>query len=256
MKIMSFNVLCWGKRDGHTMEHRAPLVAKLIKDEYPDIFGVQEAHIKWMNSLDESLGTIYAHVGIAREKDENEGEFSAVFFRKDEFDCVDSGTFWLSETPEVESKSWDSACTRICTWSVLADKNTGRCLAALNTHLDHVSEKARVEGIKLVVNKMKEFSGDMPVICMGDFNAFEDSEAYSIMTQSFGDVKYLAEKSDTGITFQDFHPDDPTLGTSPIDFIFVSSDRIGVKQYSIIRKLVEGELPSDHYPVTAEIEIN
>ncbi len=251
MKIMSFNVLCWG-RDENSLETRIPLVVKTIRNQMPDILGTQESHKIWMDSIC-AAAPEYAYAGVGRDDGKDEGEFSPVFYRKDKFELIDSGTFWLSETPEVPSKSWNTACIRICTWTVLCEKETGKRFAAVNTHLDHRSEEARVNGIKLVVQKLASF-GDMPVFCTGDFNTYEDSEAYRIITSDFmADSKYVTEDTDTGCTYTGFDPE-AEKEHSPIDFIFVKKDCVKVNSYKIIRDLIDGRLPSDHYPVVSEVE--
>jgi len=251
MKIMSFNVLCWGNEE-HSFETRIPLVVKRIREQMPDILGTQESHKQWMDSICEGLPE-YAFAGVGREDGKDEGEFSPVFYRKDKFDLEDSGTFWLSETPEVPSMSWNTRCIRICTWTVLKNKDTGARFAAVNTHLDHISEEARVNGAKLVVEKINSFK-DIPVFCTGDFNTNEDSEAYRIMTSSvMGDSKYLAKDSDNGNTYTGFDPE-ATKNDSPIDFIFVKKDCVNVDSYKILRDLVDGQHPSDHFAIVSEVD--
>ncbi|MBQ3149942.1 MAG: endonuclease/exonuclease/phosphatase family protein [Clostridia bacterium] len=252
MKIMSFNVLCWG-REEHSFESRVPLVVKRIREQMPDILGTQESHIEWMDNICAGLPE-YTYVGAGRDDGKDKGEFSPVFYRKDLYESEENGTFWLSETPEVPSKSWESACTRICTWTILRNKETGARFAAVNTHLDHVSEEARVKGIQLVVDKINTFT-DLPVFCTGDFNTYEDSEAYRIMTSGvMADVKYLAADSDNGNTFTGFDPE-ATKNDSPIDFIFVKKDCVKVNSYKILRDDIDGQMPSDHYAIISEVEI-
>lgn len=248
MKIMSFNVLCWGK-DEHAFENRIPLVLTQIRSELPDILGVQEAHRQWMDVLEQGLPE-YAYVGVGRDDGAREGEYSPVFYRKDRFTLLDSGTFWLSETPDVPSYGWGAACRRICSFAVLHDSQNGKTFAAVNTHLDHISELARVEGVKLVAAKLHDL-GDMPSVCTGDFNTFETDAPYRTMTDSMQDSKYIAAVSDNGRTYHGF--DNPDVKDSPIDFVFVSPG-INVRRYCILREKINGQYPSDHYPVVSEID--
>lgn len=250
MKIMSFNVLCWGP-DDHCFEDRQPLVLARIREQMPDILGTQESHKEWMDYLLAGLPE-YTFVGVGREDGKEEGEYSPVFYRKDRFDLLDSGTFWLSKTPDVPSIDWNARCYRVCSWAVLKDKKDGKTFAAVNTHLDHVSEEARDKGIALVVEKLRSF-GDMPVFCTGDFNTDEGSTCYKIMTEDFmADAKYVAKVSDNGCTYTGFDPE-KMKDNSPIDFIFVKKDAVTVESYSILRALVNGQQPSDHFAITAEI---
>ena len=113
----------------------------------------------------------YRAVGVGREDGARAGEFNAVFFRSDRFELLDSGVFWLSEEPETPgSKGWDGACERLATWTVLRDKS-GRELLFINTHLDHVGEQARREGVALLLRRIETLRDGRPVILTGDFNA-------------------------------------------------------------------------------------
>ena len=101
VRILSFNVRYGG--DGLRSEKsRAPLVIQTLRDAKPDSFGLQEALKDWMEDLTEGLPE-YGWVGVGRDDGQEAGEFNPVFYRKDKYDLVDSGTFWLSETPELPS---------------------------------------------------------------------------------------------------------------------------------------------------------
>ncbi len=101
----------------------------------------------------------YAVVGEYREADRMSGEASLVCYRKDRFEVLRSGTFWLSETPDVPGvKGWGAACPRVCSWALLKDRRSGASLTFANTHTDHKSEFARKEGMLLVIRRMREFA--------------------------------------------------------------------------------------------------
>ena len=122
-RVMSFNLLCAG-RGSRTWRKRVPRVISVIKEVNPDSFGVQEAHYDWIKKLNRYLPE-YAYIGGGRDDGKKEGEFSAVFYKKNKFDASGSGNFWISETPEKPSKGWDSACTRIATYAKLTDIESG-----------------------------------------------------------------------------------------------------------------------------------
>ena len=107
VRIMSFNVLCYGNKE-HFWEDRQQAVAKAVKTVAPDSFGVQEAHKEWMDVLNALLPD-YDYVGVGRDDGVDDGEFSAVFYLKDKYKVEASETFWISETPDVPSKSWETA---------------------------------------------------------------------------------------------------------------------------------------------------
>lgn len=241
IKIMSFNLWCAGKGE-RAMPLRVPDVVKTIETEKPDSLGVQEAHLDWI----EALGALneYSYVGVGRDDGAEAGEFSAVFYLKEKYTAEDSGTFWVSETPEVPSRSWNTACTRICTWAILKNKATGSTYAHVNTHLDHVSLLARTEGVKLILKKAEEFaSKGVPCVVTGDFNDFENSVVYETMiSSSMGDTKTMAADSVNLPTFE--------AGTV-IDYVFASKKGFDVLQYRVVDKKFGKHYPSDHYPVYA-----
>ncbi|MBQ6018683.1 MAG: endonuclease/exonuclease/phosphatase family protein [Clostridia bacterium] len=251
MITMSFNVLCAGNKLKKTYwTDRKDLVTGLIRKYRPDTFGLQEAHYRWMNCICRALPE-YGYVGVGRDNGKRLGEFSPVFFLKEKYVPVDSGIFWLSETPEKPSKGWDGACTRICSYAVLREKATGKCFVHFNTHLDHVGPVAQREGAKLIADRSLALS-DLPAIMTGDFNVEPDSDAFRTVTDAgFEEARFACGKTDEPKTFHDFErraEKDRTL----IDFIFVRNG-FTVKDYKVITEKPDGRLPSDHYPVIAEL---
>lgn len=153
-------------------ERRADLV-ELVRDLELDVFGMQEVCPDQAQYLRENLPE-FAFVGDHREADRKSGEASPVFYRKSRFEPLKSGTFWLSETPDVPaSKSWGTCCTRVCSYLVLRDRRTGRRFCFANTHTDHVSELAREKGMQLIVERMKDFGEGAPIVFTGDHNNTE-----------------------------------------------------------------------------------
>ncbi|MDD6061378.1 MAG: hypothetical protein PUB99_02050, partial [Oscillospiraceae bacterium] len=138
VRVVTFNLRCTGV--GKTsVAYRAPRMAAQLLSTDADSMGFQEANLRWMTYLQEQL-TDYDYVGVARENGRNLGEFSPIFYKKDKYTLRDSGTFWLSKTPDKPgSKDWGSQNVRICTWAILENKENGKVYAHFNTHLDHIS---------------------------------------------------------------------------------------------------------------------
>ncbi len=250
MTVMSFNILCAGK-DELTWKKRIPLVVRAIRKADPDTFGVQEAHIGWMRALKGAFPD-YASVGVGRDNGKRRGEFSAVFFKKEKYRLLDSGSFWLNETPEVPKKGWDAVCIRICSWAKLQDKKTEQVFVHMNTHLDHVGTIAMQNGAELIAERAAEFGADIPVILTGDFNVTPDSApCQAVKAGGFADARDIAPRTDKGETFHAYRPDDAAVH-SVIDYVFVKGN-VEVKELRVIRKKIDGYLPSDHYPVVADI---
>ena len=248
MKVMSFNVLCGGKSKNWWTKRK-----KLVRDEIakydPDTFGLQEAHYRWMNYLCKELGDTYDYVGVGRDNGKRQGEFSPVFYKKDKYEVIEKGNFWLSETPEIPGKGWDAACVRICSYAVLKDKKTGEKFAHFNTHLDHVGDVARSEGAKLIADRADMFKG-IPTIVTGDFNVNPQSGAYKTITAAgFEDARTLDANANDVKTYNGFGENEPEM----IDFVFVKYG-FKVKSCNTLTDKVDGRYISDHYPVLAELE--
>ncbi len=253
-RVMSFNLRC--KNDGEqTITNRSKVAVEVIKQYAPDSFGVQECTPRWKRILATNLDGKYACVGAARDYYGPFTEYSSIYYLKDKYNLIDSGTFWLSETPEKKwTKSFDSACFRVASWALLEDKETGMRYTHINTHLDHVLEITRESQMKVLIDCVNKVANGSPIIMTGDFNAYEDqSLVYEVACASFNDTKKVAANSDAGRTFTSYGSKAED-GTGAIDFIFADKS-LQVDTYKIIRNTVQGIYPSDHYPIVADIVI-
>ena len=248
-RILSFNVRCKDDIYG-SVQNRSRFILAALNAYAPDSFGVQEATEDWLALLQAGLPA-YAFVGEPRNNAKNT-EYSAVFYRTDKFDLLDSGTQWLSETPDQPgSKSFLSSFPRICTWATLQNKETGRVYTHLNTHLDHLLEYTRTRQAAVLVEKIEALSACGPVVCTGDFNTEEGAKAYSVVAAALDDTKFTAAESDDGPTFHNYGRK-LFSKAKPIDFIFVTKGT-PVARYKIIDNMVEGMYLSDHYGLCADI---
>ena len=236
LNVGSYNIRMHSKVDykgGDGWTERRDIMCDLVAFTAFDIFGAQEV---CHDQLEDMLARLpeYDYIGVARDDGKTEGEYSPVFYRRDRFELLDSGTFWLSETPEEVSFGWDAACRRVCSWGYFKDKQTKKKFWCFNTHMDHKGKAARVEGAKLVISKIKQMCGDgAKVILTGDFNVPQESPAYNTFAQSglLQDAYILAPiKHAPAGTFNNFK-----VGThSPkrIDHIFVAG--VDVLRYGIL----------------------
>lgn len=252
VRIVSFNVRCANDLYG-SVKGRGELLSSAIEQYAPDSFGVQEATKDWLAILEEKLGDKYDYVSQMRDG-KSSSEASAVFYLKDKYNLIDSGTIWLSDTPEkFASKFTMSFCPRIASWAVLENKLTGESYIHVNTHLDHVLENVRVKQVQVLQEKIKELSKDgTPVVCTGDFNTKQDADAYKKMSETMIDSKLIASVSDDGATYINYGRN--PLETKPIDFIFVSQG-VKVNTYKIIDEKIDRMYLSDHAGLCADIEL-
>ncbi len=247
---------CWAKR--------CQVICDQINFEHPDIFGTQELISGQLHDLLRSLDN-YGYIGVARDDGKEAGEYAAIFYDKNRLTLLDSGNFWLSETPDRPSMGWDAAYVRICTWGKYKDKDSRKIFFFFNLHMDHIGVVARREAAKLVVGRIKKMTGKYPMILTGDFNVDQTNEIYQIFTTS-GILKdsYTVARlrfAENG-TFNNF---DPYMKTdSRIDHVFVSPsfrvERYGILTNGYWTKNEESEinkfthrLPSDHYPVMVRL---
>jgi endonuclease/exonuclease/phosphatase family metal-dependent hydrolase len=261
IKVMSFNVRTANAADGANDwdGNRKNIVVQAIRDYAPDLLGIQEDLKRQKDFLDGEL-TSFDSIGKA-VKGGTDGEYVSIFYRKSRFTLLDSGHFWLSETPNVvASESWGTSLPRKVTWGEFRDNNNPLLsFVFMNTHWDHVSSDARLESATLMRQKIPELATDMPVIFTGDFNADQGGAAYQRMTgrDNFDNVRNLVD------TYREIHPENSaTIGTAPgfdgtggsgrIDWILHDNDFTTIDA-AVIRKAYDGFYPSDHLPITATI---
>jgi endonuclease/exonuclease/phosphatase family metal-dependent hydrolase len=257
LRVMTFNIRYDNPGDSlNNWQYRKDVAAGIIKEYDVDLLGTQEVLANQLRDLKERLPQ-YAAIGVGRVDGKEAGEYSAIFYKQDKFEVEKSGTFWLSETPEVAgSKGWDGACERIATWAILKEKTGNKRLFFINTHLDHVGKTARYEGAKLLLERAKTESGGLPVIITGDFNASPESEVIQqvLAGGTFFDTRLLAPSvPEINGTFHGFG-EVPVERRKIIDYIFVIND-VSVNSYSVVPEKRDGVFLSDHNPVYVELRI-
>ena len=252
MIIMSTNVRFYNPLDFFKKSwfYRADLISQDIDSVKPDIIGFQEAtfiHYDYLKDVMEGYDSEMAY-----RDDFILSEGCPIFWRTDRFEKVDSGSFWLSETPEVMSKDWGSSHYRICVYVILRDKVTLKEFAVFNTHLDNVSDEARINGIGVVLDKISEF-GDLPSFLMGDMNATDDTETILSTKNSFDDAKVISPITEDTRTFHGWG--DPEE-QDRIDYILISRGDAEVYEYRVVNNLHDGVYSSDHSSIYIKTKIN
>jgi endonuclease/exonuclease/phosphatase family metal-dependent hydrolase len=257
IKVVSFNIRFGTASDGENhWDKRKEFLAETIKQFDPDLLGTQETLGFQRDYLAEKLSG-YQVIGVGRDDGKEKGEMMALYFRKDRFEKLESGHFWLSESPdEIGSKSWDSSLPRMATWVKLKDlKNpAAKPIFFINTHFDHRGPQARLESAKLIRKRTGELAAEWRVILTGDFNADAQSDPYqalfggedSIIVDAYR--KKNPEKKPNEGTFSGFKPGE--VKGARIDWIGCSPD-FAVEDCQIDRTEKDGRTPSDHFPVWA-----
>jgi endonuclease/exonuclease/phosphatase family metal-dependent hydrolase len=252
---MSYNIRLDVASDGlNAWPVRKDFFASQIQFYEPDIMGVQEAMPNQVLDLEQMLPH-YNQVGIGREG-VGKGESSNIFYKKEKLKVITTNTFWLSETPDAISKGWDAACHRVCTIALFQDISSKRKFWIFNTHLDHIGEQARANGIKLILSKIEQYNTDQyPVVFMGDFNLEPNDKSIVALKMQMNDASEISLQKPFGPngTFNNFEFDKPV--SKRIDYIFISKEaKLEIKKYAVLSDSKDLRYPSDHFPVYVEIK--
>ena len=247
--MMSANVRCLTPLDlgKKSWFYRADLLLRDIAAQKPGIIGFQES-TRWQYSY--LMDTLTGYDSVIDYRDDTLlSEGCPIFYNETLYSLVDKGSFWLSETPEVMSKDWGAACYRICSYVILTEMASGKDFVVFNTHLDHVSDEARIKGIAVVLEKIAQFGG-LPAVIMGDFNALEGSETYICATENFLDAQYAAPETMEGHTYQNWgNPD----SYKRLDYFMLSREGFVPLRYSVVQPVHDGIYASDHCPIVLQV---
>ena len=262
--VMSFNVFV-----SQFDTPRAQRVVDTILENMPSVFGVQEANDNWMTTLRSKLGEFYSSVGVGRDSN-LKGEYSAIFYRTDKFDLIESGTKWLSATPDeagskyqIPGTSYVANCPRVMTYAVLERQTDGVRFLYVNTHLDHdgnnnatVGSQIRHDQIEILltqIGEVKQLYGELPTIVTGDFNVSPGASPYKAMTDGgYLDASLVAWAGEPQPTYTDMKDDYGVI----IDYIFVSPNLAElVDSYIVCPAKRDGEWVSDHNAIIASITL-
>jgi len=242
LKVMSYNVYT-----NNPDRTRVKKVANNIKSFDPDIIGVQELNYSWTVILDmvTDFFDTYEMVGEPRldpSDKSNNNEYSAILYKKDKFEIIETDTYWLSDTPNKVSKFDETEYYRIMTYAVVERKSDGVRFIHVNTHLayDKATRNKQVPVLLSLSEELLEKHGDLPIYFTGDFNMTSSDAGYQKMKDwKLNDARYLISPSDNN----------PTCGKSIIDYCFVSKDDFAVNDFKVGYGL-EG---SDHNLVYTEL---
>lgn len=257
---MSFNIRFGTADDGENhWDKRQKYVATTIAEFEPDLLGTQET-LQFQADFIHAQLSDYTYFGRSRMKTPN--EHCGIFYRTARFTWLAGGHFWLSESPEVpESKSWDSSLPRMASWVLLHDNKNEASPSILfvNTHFDHRGVEARLQSARLIrqrIDQLRTIADEPLVIVSGDFNTGVDSPPYADFLK---DNPHLVDTYRTRPTAREqgegtFNGFEGKSDGPRIDWILADS-RLKCQTAEIVRRQFESRYPSDHFPVTAVLEI-
>lgn len=251
VKVMSFNVRYDNPGDKpNDWGSRKVLVFDIFREIQPDVAGLQEVLHNQLVDILEALPE-YDYVGVGRLDGKTKGEYAPILFLKNKFRMVETGHYWLSETPDIPgSKGWDAACERIVTWAILEDKKYEKRYFICNTHFDHVGSEARLKSARMIKDSLQKQAAGLPVVLAGDFNTvpatvpYQEILTYGVpLEDSRRSAKYGEAETPTYTGFDLNHSNDGL-----IDYIFVSGD-VRVLDYKVIDNIKANTFLSDHKPM-------
>ena len=258
IKAMTFNIRVDTFLDVfNRWKTRKDIAVNTINNNAADIIGIQEGLRSQVQDLHNSLPQ-YNLYSAGRSDGKQKGETCALFYRKDRFELINSGTFWFSKTPEKPgSKNWGNIPPRICSYLHLTDKSTDKSFYVYNLHLDNLSQNSRKKSINLLAQRVSNRPTNDPFIIMGDFNMEMDNPAMVNLLQNKNYPKMVD-------AWNQANPGIPTSGTRhgfngkktgpTIDHMPVSEGAI-VLDVKIDHSNRNGKYPSDHFPVIATIKL-
>lgn len=249
LKIISFNIRCTDDPDGHSIKERAPRLAEVTSKYDADILGLQEYRPAWEEHIEKIYGEEYYI--FSKYRSDTELEASPILWKKNKFDCLKTGYFWLSDTPTIESKGWDDKfdCFRMCVYAILKEKVSGKTFTFMNTHLGF-GDKWQVKSADLISEYRNKIS-NYPTCIVGDFNMTPDMPGYATMIKHFKDVNAVTA-NDWRTTYHEYNP--ALINDQHIDYCFVDKHITAISQVRI-DDTVNGKYPSDHFGLYIKLDI-
>ena len=251
IKVMSQNLRCADDPNGNSIAERAPRFLSMVTDFDPDLIGTQETTARWNAIIDNDYSEKYGvFKGYSRNGvNETTGEYGTILYRKDRFEFIRGGTFWLSDTPDEKSKYEESSHLRICTYVILTDKSNGKDLMFCNLHLS--GGRTAEKQIKVVTKYLADEFEKYPVFLTGDFNAHPDSSTCLYLETVMQDSYVTAEKNLAPIPYT-AHDYGALTNAYRIDFCWHKGN-FKCLNYNTITDMYDGYV-SDHYAIMSEFE--
>ena len=249
LTVMSFNVRTPAdKEPGRRWEDRRDAMAAVITQAQPQAVGTQELTARQAVDLLARLPD-YRWFGQGRRGSGDDDEHVGIFYDTRALQVVESGDFWLSDTPEVPASiSWGNIFPRMVTWALFERRADHRRFYLFNTHLPYRTEDeaARVRGARLLLSRLQALPAQVPVVVTGDFNTEPGSGTWDTLTATLHDARGQAAKVEgSAATFHAFSG----RADKQIDWILLRG--FHAERFATIEARPGGRLPSDHFPVLA-----
>ena len=248
LRVMTFNVRTGIANDGpNDWNHRRDIMVRTIREQHPDVLGTQELN-KFQGDYIVSKLPQYVWFGIGRRGDDGD-EHMGVFYRSDRLRVIDSGNYWLSDTPDKPgSITWGNPYPRMVTWALFERKADGRRFYYCNTHFPYrdQDELARTRSAQEILTRLNALPAGLPIVMTGDFNSAPDKPDHAVLTSLLDDA-WISAGSHGGPekTFHNF----TGIPDRRIDWILYRDFRALTAQTVTTQQ--DDRYPSDHFPVVA-----
>ena len=290
VKVMTYNIYYLTQNDSYPITDRQNKVIDLIDSCAQDgvgVIGLQEVTKIWYDHISDYVknqNTDYVWCGYGRYggtfggfaagTNDDGDAFSLILYDTTKYSKVSEGHFWLSDTPDEKSLFYTVAFNyRVVNWVRLRDKITGEEFFFVNAHLEETKSTpvtngwgytldassgvtARIQQAQLICDRMAAVSEGLPVIILGDWNAYAGTDGYStIIDSGYQDLREIAPDAHQWGGYNAWNRTDPSRFAKG-DQIVASNGCIGLTCHVLYEADVDtttGYHVSDHCPMVAEI---
>lgn len=262
IRVMTFNI---HGNDPEWYTFHADPTLEILKRYSPDLIGLQEVGTQNFEFFRQHLIDYDYELGQQYGEEEDPG-YTPILWKKARFELLESGYFWFSRTPNIQSSDWGVEYPLGAVWGRLQDKLTGKLLLHMNTQFEDGTwgEQSRQGSSKLIVERIAHIASGIGVVLTGDFNCNPWSAAYDyFLANGFTDTYRAAGNADSvdsstyhgyaGRQYFALEWGDEMFWR--VDWILTrdGTDRLQTSSSTIVRDATPPIYPSDHYPVITEL---
>ena len=261
IKVMTFNILCSFCKPGEydPWEARLTYFADVFARHEPDLVGVQE--LVNAKEVDQFKKLLPDHDAVFYKKGKLAYPDSTIFYRRDRFELIESGVYWLSPRPDkafTRGFAKGPQLPRCVAWAMFRQVRGGTRFLFATTHFDN-NPPSQERSAPLLLERTVRRASDLPVIVTGDFNSKPGSKAYAFLTQAAPGGFRLTNTYDAARDKQTVANQTPTPKYDPahrIDHVFVGGPARWTVHEWVVDLTVYGKkkrYPSDHLAIIAEV---
>ena len=193
----------------------------------------------------------YAGAGAGRDDGRGRGERCTVVYRPGRLRLESWTMRWFSDTPWLPgSRSWGNPIPRTVTTCRFRDRATGERFGLANAHWDGASPASRLRSAEALLGWL---DSSLPWLVVGDLNATAGDPAVARLVAG-GLRDTLAHLGERGSQAGTHHQWDGTTGDTRIDYVLADGGW-DVLAARIDHTRPGGRLPSDHWPVVADLAL-